>query len=150
MNAAPDLSETYLYKIHALSNILDKIFDRTLQEHSNITLSQFMILLTISHRGGINQRQIAQHLEISAAAVKRQVDIAKRQSWLEHGDKGVRGNGLILTVKGQEALGSGLRALEKHIFQIFDKNNNSASLMQHINLLAEGAKEVLNKAIRLQ
>jgi DNA-binding MarR family transcriptional regulator len=145
MSTVPLFSETYLYKVHTLSNILDKVFDHTLRLHAGITLSQFMVLIAIAQSNGINQRQVARYLGISAVAVKRQVGIAKRRAWIDSIDRNGRGEGLEVTPEGKVAIKTGLRALERHVFQIFDDHNRSLNLMQHLDVLLANAKEVLSQ-----
>jgi DNA-binding MarR family transcriptional regulator len=137
------LSETYLYKIHALSNLLDKAFDRTLRLHVDITLSQFLVLAAVAEKPGSNQRQIARYLEISAVAVKRQIDIAKRQGWLIASAQTGRGEALGLTVEGNKVVEMSLQTLEKYVFRIFDGHNESLNLMQHIDMLHKSTKDAV-------
>ena len=136
-------SETYLYKIHALTHLLDKAFDRTLRTHADISLSQLMVLLAVLEHTNANQRQIARYLGISAVAVKRQVDLAKQHCWLETADGELRGDNLRLTADGMHALQTGVQALEQHVLAIFDTHNQSANLMQHLDLLLGNTKELL-------
>ena len=142
MSSKINFNQTYLYKIRTLANILDKVFDRKLRKHADITLSQFMVLLAISYREGSNQRQVAKHLGLSPAAVKRQVDIARHAGWLRVAGSG-RNDCLYLTAVAEKVIEVGLQVLEQHVFQIFAGHNRSANLMQHINLLLDGAEEAL-------
>lgn len=144
MNIPVKISETYLYKIHSLSNLLNKAFDQALRTHAGVTLSQFMVLLAIAELQTANQRQIARFLGVSPVAVKRQVDLATHRGRIEVVSQSAgRGEQLRLTPKASETVAAGLQALEQHVFQIFDAHNRTANLMQHVDLLLDGAKQVL-------
>jgi DNA-binding MarR family transcriptional regulator len=143
MHHPVNINETYLYKVRALSNLLERVFDRTLRSRADITLSQFMVLTAISQHPGSNQRRIARRLEISAVAVKRQVDTAKRHGWIEITSQDARGEALRLTEAGDRVLETSIRALEQHVLHIFDGHNRSLNLMRHIDLLHGQAKDVL-------
>ena len=145
-SATVQFSQTYLYKLHSLTNALDKAFDKVLQAHANLTLPQFMLLITVSENGPINQRKAAQLLGISPAAVKRQTDIAIDYGRLELAlaDRSP-GQNLQLTARGRADIKKGLRSLEIHLFQVFSDNHRSVDLMTHLNLLLGHTKGVLNK-----
>jgi DNA-binding MarR family transcriptional regulator len=140
-----DFHETYLYKLHLLTNALDKVFDQALQHYAAITLSQFLVLAAISQHEHINQRRVAHYLEISPVAVKRQVDIAKDRQWLENSYQPIRGEGLRLTPEGAAVVKQSLQVLEQYVFSIFEGQERGADLMQHIDLLLSNVKEVLPK-----
>jgi DNA-binding MarR family transcriptional regulator len=145
MNTPVKISETYLYKIHSLANLLNKVFDQTLRTHAGITLSQFMVLLAIAELKTANQRQIARFLGVSHVAVKRQVDLAAHRGRIEVVDQNTgRGEQLQLTPKAAEVVADGLRVLEQHVFKIFDSHNRTANLMQHLDILLDGTKEIID------
>jgi len=133
---------TYLYKVHALANVLDKLFDQTLREYGGLSLSQFMLLITVAQHETINQRKAAHFLGLSPAAIKRQADIAKRVHWLE-AKQTVRGQALRLTPQGKNAIEAGLQALEQHVFQVFDDSEREATLIQHLDVLLNNTKGAL-------
>lgn len=70
-----NFSEEIAYKIHKAVFVIDKTADSTLQAKVDLTLSQFMILMNIVQKPGINQLEIAGSLEVTQAAVSRQIDV---------------------------------------------------------------------------
>lgn len=142
-----EFGKTYLYKLHALTNALDKAFDQTLRNHTPVGLSQFSLLAAISQEGSVNQRQLAHFLEVSTPAVSRQVDIARRMGWLKVAASPTDRHGhlLTLTPEGQQLVDQGMEALETHLFKIFSAHNRPTNLMQHINYLHKEAKGVISE-----
>jgi DNA-binding MarR family transcriptional regulator len=139
-------SETYLFKIHALSNALDKAFDMTLREHADLTLSQFVLILAISQHKTINQRTAAKFLGISPAAVNRQAEITTREGLIAIRTDGTgRGQTLALTKKGKTAIERGIKALDKYVFKIFNDEDTQTSLMHHIDMLLNNTKNLSAK-----
>lgn len=132
-----DYSQTYLYKLHKLTNQLDKTFDQTLRKQAGIGMSQFTLLLSISQHQPVTQRTVADFLDLSAGAISRQVDIASQNGWVTiletTSDK--RSQLLEVTPKGKAVIASGMNALEHHVFGIFDHSGSSMHLMNHIDLL---------------
>jgi DNA-binding MarR family transcriptional regulator len=136
-------SQTYLFKIHALNNILDKAFDQALRRYASITLSQFMLLLVISEYPNINQRAVASLLGISPAAINRQVEIAvRRKRLLVKENSDTRGQVLVLTDTAETTIEQGIAVLEEQVFLIFRDENRQTSLMTHLDLLLNYTKEV--------
>ena len=141
-----DFSQTYLYKLHRLTTSIDTAFDQTLQNYAAITLSQFVLLLSVNQYQPVSQRKIATFLAITPAAISRQVDIAQRNKWIVisgHSDDR-RTQSLQLTKDGQIIIEKGLAALEQQLFHIFNYSGSNTNLMQHIDTLLEGITD-LNK-----
>lgn len=136
-------SDTYLYKLHLLKHILDKAFDQALRAHTSTTLSQFMVLLTIAENKSINQRAIAGILNISPAAIARQVSLADNLGLIIV--KHPKGNihMLELSPTGHEVIDRGIEALQKYVFKIFENSDANSSLMGHIDMLLTSTKGVL-------
>lgn len=135
-------SETYLYKLHILTNTLDQVFDKVLRKHAGISLSQFTLLAAVSQHQAINQRQAARFLGRSPAAINRQVSLAERHGWLEVERLGQT---LRLTACGNAAITEGLQALEQYVFEIFADHSRQTGLMEHIDLLLSHTKGVLDE-----
>lgn len=144
MNNTFSFSSTYLFKIHDLSNSLEKAFDQVLQGHASLTFSQFTLLLAVAEHQVINQRAVAKFLGVSPAAINRQVEIAQRQGLLLIKDNPEgRGQALSLTPDGSATIDRGVTALEQHLFKIFADENRQTSLMGHIDLLLDHTKGVI-------
>lgn len=136
-----DYSQTYLYKLHKLTNSLDKMFDQTLRKHADISLSQFTLLLSVSQHQPVSQRIIADFLGISAGAVSRQVDIAVTGKLIDITSTfDRRQQKLVLTNAGTKAIASGMTALEQHAFHIFDHSDSSTHLMNHVDMLLDNIR----------
>ncbi len=132
-----DYSQTYLYKLHKLTNSLDKTFDQTLRRHAGIGLSQFTLLLSVAQHQPATQRTIAEFLDLSAGAISRQVAIAQQNGWIKVADanKDKRAQILSITNKGKTLAETGLQTLERHVFSIFNHSGAHTHLMEHIDLL---------------
>lgn len=132
-----DYSETYLYKLHKLTNSLDKVFDQNLRQYANIGLSQFSLLLSVNQHQPVKQRAVAKFLDLSTSAISRQVDIASQNGWvsISGADKDKRAQVLNLTAKGKATITKGMAALEEHVFSIFSHDNTQTNLMEHIEVL---------------
>jgi DNA-binding MarR family transcriptional regulator len=142
-----EYSDTYLYKLHTLTNALDKLFAQTLRQHVGIGLSQFTLLLAVGQHEPVSQRNVSVFLEISPAAISRQVDIAQRDGLLLVQDAAHdrRSQLLRLTPAGKTAINAGLVALEQHAFQIFVHDNRQMGLMQHVDALLTTTKEAIRE-----
>ncbi len=140
-------SETYLYKLHRLTNSLDRLFDQTLHTYARIGLTQFKLLLTVQQLGLVQQRKVAIFLEFSPAAISRQVDIAHHQGWIRvQGTVHDRRSRLLqLTAAGAVAIDKGIAALEQHAFKIFADDKRQAGLMDHIDVLLTNTKEAMHE-----
>lgn len=138
-----NFSETYLFKLRTLSSLLEKVFDQALRRYAQTTLSQFMLLLILAEHRSINQRTVARFLEISPAAINRQVELAQAQGFIMV-EAAVNGhsNLLSLTAEGDKVIQKGMSCLEQHVFQIFADENRQTSLMEHLDLLLKHAKGV--------
>jgi len=139
-----DFSQTYLYKLHRLTNSLDKLFDQALRRDADIGLSQFTLLLSVGQHQPVSQRKIAAFLDLSPGAISRQVEIAFQKGWvaIETDKADRRGQVLQLTPKGTAIIDKGIGALEKDVFQIFDTENVQTNLMHHIDLLQGRIKDI--------
>lgn len=132
-----DYSQTYLYKLHKLTNSLDKTFDQHLRRHAGIGLSQFTLLLSVKQHQPATQRTIADFLDRSAGAISRQVDLASKNGWITVASAGGdrRAQIISMTSTGETMIGKGLGTLEKHVFQIFNHSGAHTHLSEHLDLL---------------
>ena len=145
MNSNVNYHETYLYKFRTFSSLFERVLDNTLRKHMGVTLSQLMLLMTASQQTGVNQRQIASHLGLSPAAIKRQLDIAKQKNYITIIEHAGRGDKLYITDTGEEVLLQCLDILDRSAFQVFDHHNKSTSLMQHLDYLLNETKTIINQ-----
>ncbi len=132
-----DFSQTYLYKMHRLTNSLDQVFDTALRQHAGIGLSQFTLLLAVKQHQPATQSTIARFLDITPAAVSRQVEVAVKNGWIKivHKDNDQRTHQLRVTADGKEIIQQGTEQLENHVFDVFADDNHQANLMEHIETL---------------
>lgn len=78
-----NFNDAIAYKIHKAAFVMDKVADSALQQRLNLTLSQFLILMTVNQNPNITQIQVADFLEQTQAAVSRQIDILKNKKLIE-------------------------------------------------------------------
>lgn len=144
-----DFNQTYLHKLHILTNSLDRLFDQTLRMYACPGLSQLMLMLIVAKQSPISSAAIAKSLDISRAAVSRQIDIALEDSRIEMssvaGDK--RTQLVTLTKKGHESAQKSIEILDRHLFSIFDQQDTQTSLMNHIDMLTKNTKTVLQEQV---
>ena len=138
-----NFNQTYLYKLHTMTNLMDRLFDQCLRRYADISLSQFTLLLSVADHGVVGGRTIAEFLELTPSAISRQVDLAYDNGWLNvvTNPKDRRGHKLSITQSGASKVADGLVALEQNVLGIFDKSDCSMSLMHHIDGLIGEMKE---------
>lgn len=66
--------ERFLRAIHKSVCVIDRSADRLLSDAQEGTFSQFLILMAIAQRSGLSQQKIAEFLDLTPAAVSRQID----------------------------------------------------------------------------
>jgi len=142
-----DFSQTYLYKMHRLTNSLDQVFDTALHRQAGIGLSQFSLLLSVYQFQPVSQAYVARFLDISRPAVSRQVDLAVQNGWLEvvESEKDRRSQQLRITNEGKQRIEKGIKVLEHDVFDIFKDENHQASLMDHITMLQQNIDALKNQ-----
>lgn len=64
-----------IFKFHRLVFLMNKISDKLLQQKANLTYSQFLILMATNRHPEVSQRSIAEFLEVTEAAVSRQIEL---------------------------------------------------------------------------
>lgn len=131
------LEDTYLYKFHLLTNGINKLFDTELREHAEIGMSHFMILLTVRRHKIISGKDIAAFLDVSPAAISRQLESACRSGWLNIQSSGIDGRGkeISLTKAGEKQVKKGLRVLDLRVLPIFMGRDRKMALGSHIDIL---------------
>jgi DNA-binding MarR family transcriptional regulator len=66
--------ERFLRAVHKSVYAIDRNADRLLTEKEGGTFSQFLILMAISQCSGLSQQKIAEFLDLTPAAISRQID----------------------------------------------------------------------------
>lgn len=132
-----DFSQTYLYKMHRLTNSLDQAFDENLRRHAGIGVSQFTLLLSVQQYEPVAQNHVAHFLGVSAGAISRQVDIGIGNNWIDirPDPKDRRKQLLIITPAGKHKIMEGIKGLEDGVFDVFRDDNRQTNLMDHIETL---------------
>lgn len=99
-----NFSQAIAYKIHKAVFVMDKAADSTLQDKLGLTLSQFLILMVVDQNPNVKQIEIADFLEITQAAVSRQIDVLKNKKLIiiSQNRENRRENLLSPTTKGKE------------------------------------------------
>lgn len=70
------------YMLHKLTGLVDRLADHALSNELQIGLSQFLILLPLSQQKTWTQTDVARFLELTDAAVSRQVDLLVEKRYL--------------------------------------------------------------------
>ena len=131
-----NFSEAIAYKIHKAVFVMDKIADSALQNNCDLTLSQFLSLMVIIQNPNIKQIDIADFLEITEAAVSRQIDVLKNKKLItiSQNEDNRRENLLFPTAQGK---------------QIFTKSNEilHKTFNSLYQILTDKEKEQLEKIL---
>lgn len=77
-----NFSQDIAYKIHKAVFVTDKLADSTLKSKLDLTLSQFLILMVVIQNPNVKQIDIADFLELTQAAVSRQIDVLKNKKFI--------------------------------------------------------------------
>ncbi len=120
-----NFSQAIAYKIHKVVFVMDKLADSTLQKKLDLTLSQFLILMNIVQNPGLNQLQIAQFLEITQAAVSRQIEVLKNKNLIiiEQNEENRREHLLYPTALGKQIFTRSNQILHEAFDQLYEIMN---------------------------
>lgn len=100
-------------QIHRLDTVLGKVADTALQNTCGFGLSQYKILWMLkTHREGVLQTTIAKWLNLTEAAVSRQMRVLENDGLIDRqtDPENRRNNNITLTIKGKK-----LAATAKHL-----------------------------------
>ncbi len=109
------------YNLHKVVFLMDKLGDKVLQEHLNLSFSQFRIIMAISNNA-VSQKDIADYWEMTEAAVSRQVEGLLNDTMIKRVENPVnrRENILSLTKKGETYLEKSFFVLDKAYESIYE------------------------------
>jgi len=110
------------YQLHVLVRLLDKAADKIILRYSDLTYSQFLILVHLQQgEQKISQKALAMILQVTEAAISRQVEVLRQKSYLtrlpEKSDR--RKHVIKITVEGQKVLQKLLELLQIKQKEIF-------------------------------
>lgn len=74
MESRADVTERFLTAVHKTVFLIDRAADRQLKDKLGGTFSQFLVLMSIGKCPGLSQQKIASFLDLTPAAVSRQID----------------------------------------------------------------------------
>ena len=104
---------------------LDRITNLTLRKEMGFGASQFRILMALTMRPDISQKEIAEYWDVTEAAVSRQISLLERRGWVH------RKPTMSVTPLGTATLAKARSIMEKvfeHIFkEIPDKKRKAAA-----------------------
>lgn len=120
-----NFSEAIAYKIHKAVFVIDKTADSSLQRKMNLTLSQFLILMNVVQKPGLTQIEIALFLEVTQAAVSRQIDILKNKNLIsiKKNEENRRENLLFPTTLGQSTFDKSHQILDEAFDELYSAMN---------------------------
>lgn len=122
-----NFSDAIAYKIHKAVFVMDKVADSTLQNKLDITLSQFLILMAIEHHTNVSQIEIANFLELTQAAVSRQIEVLRNKKLItiSQNEENRRENILHPTSLGQKLFREAGKILDETFENLYKVMNNS-------------------------
>jgi DNA-binding MarR family transcriptional regulator len=109
------------YLIQRLAFVLGRQSDQVLLEQLGIGLSQFKILMALSWRSNIQQRQIAENLGQTEASISRQIKLLKEKGLLvtEVSPQNRREHITRPTAKGQRVSEKAIEVLNRYHAPMF-------------------------------
>lgn len=116
---------TILQALHQPVCLIDKLASQVLEERTSITLSQFMLLMVLKEKGTICQRESADMLGLTQAAVSRQLTGLSKKRFIKRkiDPKNRRAHTLVLTSEGRLCLAKALKALTEFFESYFKELN---------------------------
>lgn len=101
-----DQTQLVGYKLHKLASMLDRQADTLLLKQFELTLSQFVLLFGLAHHPEASQSALARYLNLTQAAVSRQIDGLLNRGLIERHNnvKNRREHIIKVTPKGHELL----------------------------------------------
>ncbi|MFD0363556.1 MarR family winged helix-turn-helix transcriptional regulator [Nocardia sp. GCM10030253] len=122
MSHPTDPYSEFGYYIHQVVALIDKRGDGMFRRELGISLRQFMLLRLFDAGPTVpSQQLIAERLGIAKSAVSRQIDIARRNGWIqvEVSPQSRRQNSLTLTQTGKELLAEAKSLIDRSEVQGF-------------------------------
>lgn len=112
-----------MLKIHKFMFLADKLFDRELQSHFEVSFSQFRVLAVICTHPGISQKHIALIQETTQAAVSRHIDVLNKRKYvaLTTNSNNRKEHNLHLTKHGKELFSEALSFVEKQADDLLNR-----------------------------
>ncbi len=94
------------YKLHKLASLLDRQADSLLTQEFDLTLTQFVLLFGLAHYPQASQTAVAKYLNLTGAAVSRQMDGLSDKGLIERypNPENRREQVLKVSSKGQSTL----------------------------------------------
>lgn len=144
-------TKSLVFMFHKVVFLMDKLTDQTLKNTLNLTHSQFLILMALNHYPNVSQSKIAEFLELTQAAVSRQIDILKYKNMIFQKEKDTnrREHIVSLTNTGKKELEKAFHILDSKFqnkFQILNSNEKKSlteSLQKLFDTLSSRKKEVV-------
>lgn len=99
-----DLSREITNLLQHFSAAMSREFDRVLLAELGLGLAQYRLISVVEARKYCRQKELAEELALTEAAVSRQVRLVQAEGWLEIiiNDKNRRERHLALTARGAE------------------------------------------------
>jgi DNA-binding MarR family transcriptional regulator len=116
--------QQFTYRLHELIVYMDREADKMLSKKFKITFRQFYVLAVIGHLRKESQSQIASSLQISRAAVSKQLPQLTKMGWtgiasdINNNKKQL----IFLTVKGRKVVSNCQKYLEEEFKKKIGKN----------------------------
>lgn len=114
-------SRDIFYSAHKAVFVIDKIADKILQDNLNLTYSQFRILAAIKRNPDVSQKDIADYLDMTEAAVSRQIEFVVKREFVKKTEnkKNRRQSVLALTSLGINQLQKAFKTLDAKFEEVF-------------------------------
>lgn len=111
--------ERFLRAVHKSVCVIDRHADRLLTEANGGTFSQFLVLMAIAHAPGLSQQKIADFLDLTPAAVSRQIETMVNADLIvrEQDPQSRRSHTVSLTKAGEARL----RIMKTTLLDSFEK-----------------------------
>lgn len=137
------LDQTYLYKLDRLKILIQKEIDAILtSEFDNLTMSQFFLLFAVKDLAEPNQRDIAEYLNVTPAAISRQMYVASNNNLVYISKQRTLNQSKIkLTKIGLDIFNKAYHIINNHLLEIFNNSEMPSGLSEHLDNLLINAKK---------
>lgn len=116
-----NFSNSLAHKIHKVVFVMDKLADSSLFYETGLTLSQYLILMSVVENPGITQIEIADRHELTQAAVSRQTDVLRNKDLIQvkKNEANKRENFLFPTIMGKDVFKEASKILEAEFNKMY-------------------------------
>ncbi len=133
--------------LHEVTQLVDQAAERTLREHTVLTLSQFLLLLGLAEQDDApTQQDVAASLGIDRAAVSRQLTRLEGRGLIARQAEDGRSNAVYLTAEGATELARAQQAMKRHMKPYCTAPRDPDAFIEALEAIGEALRRSLGRA----